>query len=238
MNNNKQSGNTAQLSPESKVEIGAILTPTAPLAQPAEVYSGMIQASYGNVVKASQIATPLQKAFIAEMQKTAGYSVDTSFARIVKDVQGNVSGIVTISNDDPKIPEGTFYNVKAALAAGYLKPVKAEPSQQLVSAIKALDGAIKQFNEDCRNALLPLMVGVPKKGKNVNMPTGSGVRTPSKGFVSDEEWLAISDAEKEEFAMSYDGTAITLLDGNSEKHVCRSITALKRHENGEGHAKA
>ena len=66
------------------------------------------------------------------------------------------------------------------------------------------------------------------------MPS-DGVRTSGKGFISVDEWNAISPTEKEQFQMTYNDVGITLYDVNGEEHYCKAISALKRHENGEGH---
>lgn len=220
--------NSETISVQNGAQKGDQGTPSTQAPPSHEVYASMLMNGYKAIVKASAKAQPLQKAFITEMQKTAGYEASQGVT-ILKDVQGNVSG-VTDSN-------GTFYNVKGALAGNLLTAKKAEPSQALKDAIAAVDAAVKEFNKTSADAIRPLLVGVPKKGKNVNMPS-NGMRTPSKGYISQEEWDSISDEEKTEFEMTYDGTAITLLDVNGEEHVCKSFGALKRHESGEGHKQA
>ncbi len=194
-----------------------------------DAYVSMLVDGYKNVAKASLKAIPLQRAYMVRMQEKGDYK-PASGVTILKDVNGNMSG-VTDSN-------GTFYNVKGAVTAGLLIAEKAIPPNELLEAIKAFDGSVKDFQKVVSDALLPLRVGVPKGKKNVNMPTGTGVRTPSKGFVSDEEWLAISASEKAEFNMRFVGGAIVLDDIYGEEHTCKSVSALKRHENGEGHARA
>jgi hypothetical protein len=193
-----------------------------------DAYVSMIVDGYKNVAKASIKAIPLQKAYMVRMQEKGDYSPSEGVT-ILKDVKGTTSGVTF---------EGTFYNVKAAVAAGYLVAEKAVPPQELLDAIKALDGSVKDFQKVVSDALLPLRVGVPKGKKNVNMPSNGSIRTPSKGFISDEEWTSISSEEKATYDMSFDGTGITLVDLNGEEHYTKSISALKRHENGEGHAKA
>ena len=191
-----------------------------------EAYTSIIVNGYKNVAKASQKAIPLQKAYMVAMQTKGGYEAAEGVT-ILKDVNGVVSGVMKAD---------TFYNVKNGLAQGFLIPVKATPPIELIEAIKTLDGSTKEFLKVVADALLPLRVGVPKSKKNVNMPSNGSVRTPSKGFISDEEWAGISSEEKSTYDMTFDGTGITLIDLNGEEHYTKSISALKRHENGEGHA--
>lgn len=206
----------------SKEGQGAASTPT-PATFNAEAMSKVLVNAYMNIAAASAKARPLKDAWVKEMQKTAGYE-PAEGVTMLKDVSGTLSGVTH---------DGTFFNVKAALAAGHLKPLETKPSQALVDAMSKVDGAVKDFNTTLADATRPLLVAMPSKSKNPNMP--SGTRTASKGFVTAEEWATVSAEERAQYNMSFDGTAITLDDVNGEKHVCRSIKALKRHEAGEGH---
>jgi hypothetical protein len=97
-----------------------------------EAVTGLMQ----RIIDHSTTAQRLKSVYVVEMQKTSGYTPSTGVT-ILKDVSGNMSG-VTDSN-------GTFYNVKGALAATLIAPVKTEPSNELISAVDALESDIKNL---------------------------------------------------------------------------------------------
>lgn len=90
-----------------------------------------VEKHISNIVRLNLVARPLKQAYLDAMNTSSGYTASEG---------------VTILNNDKNQPAGvtfqsTFYNVKAALSAGYITVVKTEPSQELKDAVKALDAA-------------------------------------------------------------------------------------------------
>ena len=219
--------------------------PSAPLAPPtpatfnAEAMSKVLVNAYMNIAAASAKARPLKDAYIARMQKDAGYEIaplpkDSPLTKPqIEEREKKASARLAEIGSGERTPKGIAVDIEA----GLIRLIETKPDQALVDAMTKLDGAVKDFNSTLADATRPLLVAMPTKSKNPNMPSDGATkkRTPSKGFVTPEEWAGVSATERAQYNMSYDGSAITLDDVNGEKHVCRSIKALKRHEAGEGH---
>ena len=204
---------------------------TAATATPApfnaSAMSDVMVKAYDNIVKASAKAQPLQKAYIARMQMASGYELVPD---LKKENQGAAATALKMIADG----ELTSKGISRAVEAHLIRLVETKPDQALIDAIGKFDGAVKEFNTTVQQAIRPLMVAVPTKKGNVNMP-GERKRLPSKGYISADEWASISAEERAQFHMTYDEIGITLLDINGEEHYCKAFGALKRHENGEGH---
>ena len=90
-----------------------------------------VEKHISNIVRLNLIAQPLKQAYLDAMNTASGYTPAED---------------VTILNNDKNQPAGvmfqsTFYNVKAALSAGYITVIKTDPSQELKDAVKALNDA-------------------------------------------------------------------------------------------------
>jgi hypothetical protein len=224
MNSETQSPQTeVQKGVQGTAAIAAIPTPFN-----ASAMSDVMVKAYDNVVKASAKAQPLQKAYIARMQMAAGYEMVPD---LKKEDQGAAATALKMIHDG----ELTAKGITRATDAGLIRLVETKPDQALVDAIAKFDGALKELQTTVIQAVRPLMVAVPTKKGNVNVPAGERKRKPSKGFISAEEWASISDAEKVQYSMTYDEIGITLSDVNGDEHYCKAIGALQRHEQGEGH---
>lgn len=208
-----------------KVGQGAAIP--SPTTFNAAAMADVMVKAYENIAKASAKAMPLQKAYIARMQQAAGYELVPD---LKKEVQGAASNALKMIADGELTPKG----ITRAVDAGLIRLVETKPDQALVDAITRFDGAVKEFKVTVDQAIRPLMVGIPTKKGNVNMP-GERKRTPSKGYVSADEWAQVSAEERAQYHMTYDEIGITLTDINGEEHYCKAFGALKRHEQGEGH---
>ena len=112
-----------------------------------------VEKHISNIVRLNLIAQPLKQAYLDAMNTSSGYTPAED---------------VTILNNDKNMPAGvmfqsTFYNVKAALSAGYITVIKTEPSQELKDAVKALDDAqsdLTAFIASCNEVLIDAIKAV------------------------------------------------------------------------------
>lgn len=58
---------------------------------------------------------------------------------------------------------------------------------------------------------------------------GSGKASSGSNVVSQSEWDAIPQGDKDAYKMTFDGSAIFLTGESGEKHTCRTIGTLGRH---------
>lgn len=60
-------------------------------------------------------------------------------------------------------------------------------------------------------------------------------RSKNSDTITKKQWSEIPQTEKKRYKMEYNDGIVTLIDASGNKHVCKTIRTLTRHERGEGH---
>lgn len=174
-----------------------------------------IKSAVSEIENNYSIVVPLREAYISDMQKDAGYNAITASEEFMSMI---ASGEVTARG------------IATALASGKIEKISTVPSEELISAINALDNSIASFKDITGSYLTSKILTVSKSRK-----TGSrGASSPGIDKV-----LSIDPAAKIELkdvGMSHPHIVGTLSNGRLIDIDCYAATLVQHVEKALGRA--